>query len=58
MFFRFAEHELLGHARNPCVTLLSIAYDNEFRFHFTNEGLSISQNVCYQLSRVSGKPFP
>ena len=25
---------------------------------FTDEGLSISRNVCYQLLRVSGKPFP
>ena len=40
MFFRFAEHELHGHARNLRVTLLSIAYDNEFRFHFTDEGIS------------------
>ena len=52
------EHELHGHARKLRVTLLSIAYDNEFRCHFTDEGLSIRRNVCYQLSRVSGKPFP
>ena len=52
------EHELHGHARKPRVTLHSIAYDNEFRFHITDEGLSISQKVSYKLSRVSGKPFP
>ena len=51
------EHELHGHTRKLCVTLLSIAYDNEFHFHFTDEGLSITRNICYQLSRVSGKPF-
>ena len=50
------ENELHGHVRKLLVTILSIAYDNEFRFHFTDEGLSISRNVCYQLSRVSGKP--
>ena len=53
------EDELHGQARKLRVTLLSVAYDNEFRFHFTDEGLSISRNVCYQLSRViCGKPFP
>ena len=52
------EQELHGHARKLCVTLLSIAYDNELRYHFTDEGLSISRNVCYQLSRFSVKPFP
>ena len=52
------EQELHGHARKLRVTLLSIAYDNKLRYHFTDEGLSISRNVCYQLSRVSGKPFP
>ena len=49
-------YKLNGQARKPRVTLHSIAYDNEFRFHITDEGLSISQNVCYKLSRVSGKP--
>ena len=52
------EHELHGHARKLRVALLSIAYDNEVRYHFTDEGLSISRNVCYQLLRVGGKPFP
>ena len=52
------EHELHGHADKLCVMLLSVTYDSEFRFHITDEGLSISRSVCCKLSRVSGKPFP
>jgi len=41
------EHELHGHARKRRATLLfKIAYDNEPRFHITDEGLRISRNVC------------
>ena len=52
------EHELHGHAHKLGVMLLEIAYDNEFRFHIIDEGWSISQNVYYKISRVSGEPFP
>ena len=31
-------------------------YENELHFHITG-GLSISRNVCWKISRVSGKPF-
>ena len=51
------EHELHVSLK-LCVTLLSRTYDNEFRFHITDKDVSISRNVCYKLSRVSGKPFP
>ena len=50
------EHELHGHESRLRVTLL--AYDNELRFHITDEGLSISRNVCRKITEVSGKLFP
>ena len=47
-----------GTVLSDCKGVVSqIAYDNELRFHITDEGLSISQNVCWETTRVSGKPF-
>ena len=37
--------------------ILSVAYDNKFRFHFTDEGLSISRNICYQLIKSQWETF-
>ena len=48
------EHELRGHARKLCVTLVEIMTTN-FVFIVTDEGLSISRNVCCKISRVSGE---
>ena len=44
-----ASMNYMGHARK-----LRATYDNELRFHITDEGLRISWNVCWKISRVRG----
>ena len=43
--------------RTVQVFFSQIEYGNELRFHISDEGLSISRNVCWETTRVSGKPF-
>ena len=34
-----------------------LTYDNELCFHINDEGLSITRNVCREITRASGKPI-